>query len=104
MQREVFQGADPRVFIYRHGDQDGEASVFVLAKGLWYERVEGQTGAVEFPHIADDEESLREQVADIGAEFDLRELDGEFADEVRQSFLDQSPLYPEAPELSDQWE
>lgn len=104
MQREIFKGADPRVFVLNQGRRTGPASVFVLAKGFWYERVEGETGAVEFPRIADDQESLREQMAPHGEGFDLVELDGETAGEIRREFLEQTPLYPEAPELSEQWE
>jgi hypothetical protein len=104
VQREIFKGAGPRVFILGESGGGGNSSVFVLAKGLWCERVEGQAGAVEFPRVADDEESLREQVAPLDEEFDLKELDGDSADEVRRSLLEQAPLYPEAPELSDQWE
>lgn len=100
MQEEVFEGADPRVFLLDSSDVE---RVFVLAKGLWYERLEGQTGAVEFTRIARDQQELIDKLSAAEGESELIEADEEFGSEVIEEFLEQTPLYPEAPELSDQW-
>lgn len=104
MQEEILKGADPRVFLVEANDEFEDERVFVLAKGLWYERIEGQTGAVEFTPIAQDEYELRERLAASMDEDELIEADDEFGAEVIREFMEQTPLYPEAPELSTQWE
>lgn len=76
-----------------------ERRVFVYGKTGWFERVEGQTGAAEFTPVADSEEELRNWLAE-GGEPDLVEIDDQFAAQVREEFLEQSPLYPETSEPS----
>lgn len=99
MQKELFRGAEPRVFTTRPDDPI-EGRVFVWARTRWYERLEGSSGAVAFSHIADSEQELREWLSQQHLE--LTELDDEYAKTVRQEFLEQTPLYPEAPEASDE--
>lgn len=103
MQNEILKDATPQVFILVTDEEDTMERIVVLAKNVWYERIEGQTGAVEFVHVADDEADLREQVSKPGGIFDLDAADEELSAEVSREFLEQTPLYPEAPELSDQW-
>jgi hypothetical protein len=100
MQDEIFDGARPRVFVTNPSDPE-EGRTFVWAKARWYERLEGEMGDVAFSHITDSEEELRSWlIEETGLE--STEVDGEYAETVRQEFLDQTPLYPEAPELSDE--
>lgn len=103
MQNEILKGADPRVFILDHSIEGAVERVFVVSKGIWYERIEGQTGAVEFLPIADGQQELRERTAGETGEFDLLEAEDDLGEEVIREFMEQTPLYPEAPELSDQW-
>ena len=100
MEKELFGGVEPRVFT-TNPDDPGEGRTFVWAKTRWYERLEGTSGAVAFTPVADSENELRvwlsqQQLAE------LTELDDEEAYMVREEFLEQSALYPEAPELSDE--
>lgn len=100
MERDLFLGAEPRVFV-TVPDEPAEGRVFVWSKGRWYEREEGDSGAVEFPHIANSEADLHQWVFQQ-EKTDLTELDDDFAYMVREEFMDQTPLYPKAPELSEQ--
>jgi hypothetical protein len=56
---------------------------------------------VAFSHITDSEEELRSRVTQATG-LELTEVDSEYAETVREEFLDQPPLYPEAPELSNE--
>jgi|FLYL01.1.fsa_nt_gi hypothetical protein len=95
---ELFEGASPRVFV-TDPDNPEEGRVFVWSKMGWLERIESEeTGAVEFSPVAADEEELRRWLAEQGLE--ATEIDDEFAQMVREEFEEQTPLYPEAPELS----
>ncbi len=97
-EEDLFAGADPRVFV-TDPDNLEEGRTFVWALTRWFERLEGEeTGAIEFSPVAEDEEELRTWLSDQGLE--ITELDDEYTQQVREEFLEQSPLYPEAPELS----
>jgi hypothetical protein len=100
MQDELFDGAQPRVFV-TNPDEPEEGQTFVWGKARWYERLAGGMGGVAFSHITDSEEELRSWLAQE-TDLELTELDSEYAATVRQEFLDQTPLYPEAPELSNE--
>lgn len=95
---ELFRGTRPRVFSTRPDDPE-EGRIFVWAWTKWFERLEGASGAVDFTHVADSEEELHRWLAQQGI-YELSELDGEFCALVRQEFVEQVPLYPEAPETS----
>ena len=97
--RDIFKDFDPRVFV-SDPDEPEEGRTFVWSLTRWFERVEGETGAVEFTPVAEDEKELREWLFE--QDIELTEIDNGFALEVCEEFLEQSPLYPEAPELSDQ--
>jgi hypothetical protein len=100
VQDDLFDGAQPRVFVTNPNDPE-EGRTFVWEKTRWYERLEGEIGDVAFSHITDSEEELRSWVTqETGLE--LTEVDSEYAETVREEFLDQTPLYPEAPELSNE--
>jgi hypothetical protein len=102
MEKELYAGADPRVFV-TDPEEPEEGRVFVEAKARWYERIEGEMGNVAFSHIADSEEDLREWLSQAALlEEELAELDDEYARIVQEEFSEQAPLYPEAPELSDE--
>jgi hypothetical protein len=101
LEEDLFARVDPRIFVTDSDDLD-EARTFVWAPIGWFERVEGDTGAVEFSPVAQDEEELREWLSEQNVEITEIDVDEEFARTVREEFLEQSPLYPEAPELSDQ--
>ena len=100
MQDELFDGAQPRVFVTNPNDPE-EGRTFVWAKARWYERLEGQMGNVAFSPLTDSEEELRSWLTEE-TELESTEVDGEYAKRVREEFLDQTPLYPEASELSDE--
>jgi hypothetical protein len=99
MQEQLFDGAFPRVFVTTHADAD---RAFVWSKTGWYERLaDGDTGAVAFSPVADSESELRSWLLEDDPDEDIDERDDGFADMVRDEFLNQTPLYPEAAELSD---
>jgi hypothetical protein len=97
----LFARADPRTFVTDPDDLE-EARTFVWANTSWFERIEGDTGAVEFTPVAADEKELRKWLSEQDLEITEIDVDNEFARTVREEFLEQSTLYPEAPELSDQ--
>lgn len=80
--------------------EDGRTFVWALTR--WFERIEGDSGAVEFSPVAWTDEELRDWLRETDEEMDELDLDNEFAATVREEFLNQTPLVPEAPELSDQ--
>jgi hypothetical protein len=100
MQDELFDGAQPRVFVTNPNDPE-EGRTFVWAKARWYERLEGEMGNVAFSPLTDSEEELRSWLTEETG-LESTEVDGEYAKRVREEFLDQTPLYPEASELSDE--
>ena len=101
LEEDLFAGADPRIFV-TDPDNPEEGRTFVWALTRWFERREGDTGAVEFSLVAEDEDELREWLSEQSLEITEIDVDNEFARTVREEFLEQTPLYPEAPELSDQ--
>ena len=101
IEEDLFADADPRIFV-TDPDNPEEGCTFVWALTGWYERIEGDTGAVEFSPVAEDEDALREWLSEMSLEITEIDVDNEFARSVREEFLEQTPLYPEAPELSDQ--
>jgi hypothetical protein len=103
---DLYANADPRVYS-SNADTPGAGRTFVWAQARWFERVESETenGAVEFSPVADSEEDLRDWLAAQDVEIDeVDPADNQFAAVVRDEFMNQTPLYPEAPELSDQWQ
>lgn len=96
LEDDVLSGAAPRIFISEPGRR-----TFVWSKIGWLERLEGENGAVEFSPVADSEEELRAWLRQSD-DADLTEIDDGYAEVVRDEFDEQSPLYPEAPELSNQ--
>jgi hypothetical protein len=58
-------------------------------------------GNVAFSPVADSEEELRSWLTQEDG-LEVTEVDSEYSETVREEFLDQTPLYPEAPELSDE--
>jgi len=100
MEKDLLQGFSPRVFGTQVEDP-WNGRVFVWGKMGWYERLEGESGAVAFSPIAHSEEALRRQLHAEGAPA-LVDLDDDFASLVIQEFSEQVPLYPESPELSDE--
>ena len=93
---------EPRVYITDLVDPE-EGRVFVWAGARWYERVSGEAGDVAFPHVADTEEELHAYLGNPGLVEALVEADdGDFARLVVDEFKDLPPLYPEAPESSDE--
>jgi hypothetical protein len=61
-------------------------------------------GNVAFSPVTDSEEELRSWLTqELGLEAtEMDEVDNEYAETVCEEFLNQTPLYPEAPELSDE--
>ena len=104
MDKQLLGGADPRIYVTNPDDPE-EGRIFIYAKARWYERESGPWGDVVYPHVADQEEDLDDYMAQDGSPEDLTELDpddDDFARSVAYDFMTQSPLYPEAPETSDE--
>lgn len=100
LEARLWEDADPRVFV-TDPDAPEDGLTFVWARTQWFERIASEeTGAVEFSPTSMDEPALREWLSQQGLE--LTELDDEYARTVREEFLAEDPLYPEAPELSNQ--
>ncbi len=99
MARDSMQGARPRVFS-TDPDNPEESRIFVWSKMGWFERIEGSWGNVEFSPVSESEEDLRAWLAREDPSVDLVELDDEYGHMVYEEFMEQEPLYPEAPETS----
>jgi hypothetical protein len=96
-----FRGTTPVAYStnWRHPET---GRTFVWAWTQWFERLEGDTGAVAFDPVADWEDELRRWIAQQGID-DITDIsESEFGKRVLEEFLDQSPLYPEAPVLADE--
>ena len=100
LEARLWEEAGARVFTTDPENPD-EARIFVWAPTGWFERVEDEeSGAVEFSPLSMDEHALREWLSE--SELEIDEIDDEFARTVREEFLNEDPLYMEAPELSNQ--
>ncbi len=95
----LFRETEPKIFTTNpRNPQTGHT--FVWAWTEWFEREEGDSGAVSFTPIADSEPELRKWLSLHHHESELSEIKGLFARDVRDEFLEQVPLFPEAPETS----
>jgi len=101
MARDQFRGARPRVF-GTDPDNPEHGRVFIWTTMGWFERVEGPWGDVTFTPVADSEDQLKEWISKNNPDVDLIEMDNEFGKTVYQEFMEEEPLYPEAPETSSQ--
>jgi hypothetical protein len=101
LEARLWEQTDPRIFSTNADDPD-EGRTFIWTQTAWFERIEGEDadGPVEFSPLSMDEHALREWLSEQGLE--IEELDDEYAANVREEFLNEEPLYPEAPELSNQ--
>ena len=105
MEEELYSAAAVRVFTTARVDLE-EGRTFVWAKTKWYERVTASNGAVEFVHVADSEPDLHRWLAEE-EQIDptaLNEVDRgqRFYRDIVEEFSGEAPLYPEAPESSDE--
>ena len=95
----LFRETEPKIFTTNpRNPQAGHT--FVWAWTEWFEREEGDSGAVTFTPIADSESELRKWLSLHHHESELTEIKGLFARDVMDDFLEQVPLFPEAPETS----
>ena len=78
-----------------------EGRVFIWHRTRWYERVAGEDGPAAFTPLADSDEELPDAVPEA-REGSFVEIEDDFAARVHEEFREHTPLYPEAPELSDQ--
>jgi hypothetical protein len=101
MAREEFRGARPRIF-GTDPDNPEHGRIFIWTKMGWFERVEGPWGDVTFTPVADSEDQLKDWISRNNPDVDLVEMDNEFGRTVFQEFIEEEPLYPEAPETSSQ--
>ena len=94
-------GEDARVFVTHPNDPDS-GRTFVWAATRWFERGEDDDGEgpVAFQPLPYSEADLRGWLAE--SDLEMTEIDDAFAAMVRDEFGEQIPLYPEAPELSDE--
>jgi len=96
-----FRGTTPVAYStnWRRPEQ---GRTFVWAWTQWYERIEGPTGAVGFTPVADWEDELRRWLAQSGFE-DITDIsESEFGKRGLEEFLEEVPLYPEAPVLAEE--
>lgn len=105
MEEELFAGTSLLAFTTRPGDPE-DGRTFVWAKTKWYERLVASNGAVEFTHVADSEPDFHRWLAEeerIDPTL-LSEVDQgkRFYRDVLEEFMAEAPLYPEAPESSDE--
>lgn len=80
-------------------EDTSEGRTFVWAWTQWFERIEGPSGNVAFTPVAESSRVLRRWLMQQGIE-EPTEIDDEYSEIVLQEFLEQVPLYPEAPEVS----
>ena len=95
----LFRETEPRIFSTYPENPDA-GRTFIWAWTEWFERIEGDSGNVSFTPVADSEPELRRWLLVQKCNRDLMEITGEFARDVRAEFLEQVPLFPEAPETS----
>lgn len=98
MERELFRGTRPLILVTDLLNPS-EGRIFVWAWTQWFERIGEDSGAVTFTHVADSEPELRRWLSQQQP-VELSEPDEDFAEMVREEFLEQEPLFPEAPENS----
>ncbi len=101
MKEDLFRGTEPRIYT-THPNNPEAGRTFIWAWTEWFERIEGDSGAVTFEPVADSEPELHRWLKLNKCDRDLVEIKGPFARDVRDEFLDQTPLFPEAPETSSQ--
>jgi hypothetical protein len=77
-----------------------EGRIFVMTKMGWYERMEVQSGAAAFTHVAGSESELREILSREHRSADLVPLTGEYRKMVMSEFIEQAPSYKDSPEYS----
>lgn len=100
MEEELFRGTRPQVMV-TNPDNPLEGRTFVWAWTQWFERIEGSTGAVAFEPVASSEDELSRYISQE-REIELYPPDRDYRNMVYNEFIEQSPLYPEAPEVSSQ--
>ncbi len=101
MSSNLFRGTRPVVLTNRP-DSPEDGKIVVWAWTEWFERLEGPSGDVAFEPIAAYETELNDWLNREGIHEELSPIRGDFADNIIDEFLEQSPLFPEAPELSDE--
>ena len=100
MEEELFRGTRPQVMV-TNPDNLLEGRTFVWVWIQWFERIEGSTGAVAFEPVASSEDELRRYISQE-KEIELYPPDRDYRNMVYNEFVEQSPLYPEALEVSSQ--
>lgn len=98
MNSELFRGTRP-VILSTNPQNPYEGRTFVWAWTQWFEQIQGPSGNVAFSPVSSSEKELHKWLRQQGILVPT-EIDDEYAETVRQEFLNQVPLYPEAPELS----
>lgn len=95
----LFRETEPKIFS-THPKNPENGRTFVWAWTEWFERIEGDSGAVSFEPVAESESRLRRWLILQKCYRDLTEINDEYARDVLDEFLEQVPLFPEAPETS----
>ena len=95
----LFRETDPGIFSTDPDDPE-EGRTFIWAWTEWFERIEADNGAVSFTPVADSEPELQHWLRVQKCDRGLTEIVGDFARDVKSEFLEQVPLFPEAPETS----
>lgn len=94
----LFRGTEPQV-LSTDPDNPEEGRTFVWAWTEWFERYEGEDGDVAFVPIASSERDLDQWLMQQGLDRPTL-IDDSYARDVKEEFLGQAPLFPEAPEYS----
>ena len=94
---DLFRNTEPQVFT-THPNNPETGRTFIWAWTEWFEREEADSGAVTFTPIASSETELRYWLDEHHCTMELTEIDNTFAKDVKDEFLEQTPLFPEAPE------
>ncbi len=95
MEDNLFRETEPRIYA-THPKNPEAGRVFVWAWTQWFERLEGDSGAVSFTPVANSEPELKKWLILNKCDRDLVEIKGHFAKDVMEEFLEQTPLLPES--------
>ena len=83
-------------------DNPDNGRIFVLTNTGWFERMEGESGAVAFTFIAQSEGELREFISRDGQSDSLVQLSDDYREMVSEEFMEQTPQYRDSAEYSDE--
>ena len=81
-------------------DDPTAGRIFVWTKMGWFERIQGQNGAVAFTRLAESTAEIRSIILRQDPEADIYEVSGKLDRMIRSEFFAQSRSSPDSPEDS----